>query len=301
MDAAVCYLTFRCNYNCPYCEEITKKQIWKQYKDIGYEYWLKFFKERRTCLISFTGGEPFLFEHFDKLIQELPQKHYFFIASNLSMPIDFLNIIKTRITSVAASLHPLESKFQLSKFIEKLQFLRECKIFTIVNYVAFPKQIDLISQMKKEIEEVGVSFNVDPFISSTYEYTADEQEAVKQFVTLKRTIEPWHEKSEDKLCSAGRDYICIVPNGDVFCCNTGFFYANKQEFKLGNITSTVKFANEDRLCDVPCPSACDLTFAKMKNTQGKRLTHPYKDNRFLPFIIRFSHNKYANKLYNLVR
>jgi MoaA/NifB/PqqE/SkfB family radical SAM enzyme len=256
----------------------------------------------KKCLISFTGGEPFLFKSFDRLIEELPEKHYFFIASNLSMPIDFLETVKKRITAVAASLHPLESQFSLPKFIEKLQFLKECRIFTIVNFVAFPKQIDMIEQMKKEIEDAGFSFNVDPYISSTYQYTEEEQRIVKKFISQKRTVEPWNSPGRaqitEKMCSGGRDYICIVPNGDVFKCNTGFFYSDRDRFRIGNITSKVQLSNVDTPCNVPCPSACDLSMANISDMNGKRLTKPYKDNYFLPLAIKLSHSKYANGLYN---
>lgn len=77
----LCVLTSRCNSRCPVCflwgEEGLVKEAPPQYlqKELPPETWIKFFRTaaRRTSSVILTGGEVFLYEGLEAILEELAQ------------------------------------------------------------------------------------------------------------------------------------------------------------------------------------------------------------------------------------
>jgi hypothetical protein len=76
----------------------------------------------------------------------------------------------------------------------------------------------------------------------------------------------------EKSCSAGRNYINLMPNGDVFACAGGLGYLRSglyrdfpnpggmdlNQFILGNLFDPDFELNKDDIkCSLPCKEACD--------------------------------------------
>lgn len=296
----LCYTTFQCNYRCPYCE-ISLKELWRFFRFIEGHYWLDFFKKIPPSLLSFTGGEPFLYPDFLFLMEELPKRHLVLITSNLSMPIEqFLDVAPVeQIIAFMGSLHPLQKNFSMRKFLTRIKMLQEYGILVWVNYVAYPAQIEIIPKIKHLIEGEGIFFNVDPFISKTYNYTEEEKGQVSKFVMQKRKVGySWEEEGFRKLCSAGRDYICTIPTGDAYRCNSGFFLHDRALFHIGNIKQSLKLNSRPKECFNSCPAACDLSYVTTYDSSGKILSnHPFFWNEIIIQILqKFRHNSLFKEL-----
>lgn len=280
---ATCLLTLRCNYSCPYCDQ-ARERPWLQYHEIESEYWIEFFKSLPPSLLHLSGGEPFLYSGFYDILNEMPKMHMFYLATNLSMSLNkFVDIVDPkRVWVIAASLHPSSSNFSLKEYIDKIKYLRQFGYNVFVNYVAYPKQIHLIPIFKQLIESAGAFFNVDPFISKTYNYTQEEENEVKKYLTQRRKIGfRWEEEGTIKYCSAGKDYIFVAPNGEVFRCLSGFFHHNKNKFRIGNIKETVQLNSDYQVCFNACPATCDQNVVTVLDSNMDTLSKPLYINEIL--------------------
>lgn len=281
--AITCILTFKCNYKCPYCDQAREKP-YLHFPDTSGSYWKKLFNTAPKALIHLSGGEPFLYPDFLDIIKNMPKRHLFYIATNLSMPLkEFLDVARVeQIFFLAASLHPSASDFSLKDFLRKLDLLQQHGIPTYVNYVAYPKQIHLIPKLKKAVEEHSAIFNVDPFLSKTYVYTEREKQVVEAFLTQERKVGwPWYEESREKYCSAGNDYFFVIPNGEAYRCSAGFFHHNKSRFYLGNITSEFKLNKGLECCYDSCPSTCDQSVVTVLSKEGNLISKPLYSSELL--------------------
>ena len=87
---------------------------------------------------------------------------------------------------------------------------------------------------------------------------------------------------DDKQCSAGRNYINVMPNGDVYTCLGGAQYTlsplqegilarspggrpDIRGFAMGNLFDrTFRLLDGTITCKLPCTHACDLDAASIK-------------------------------------
>jgi len=281
--SGTCNLTFKCNYSCPYCDQARDK-IWLQYPDLPKESWIRFFGRLPPSLLHLTGGEPFLYNGFYDILSTMPKRHLFYIATNLSQPLDrFLSVVDPdRLLLVAASLHPSQRSFSLKAYLEKIRTLQEHGIAVYVNYVAYPHQIWMIPFLKKSVESVGAIFNVDPFISKTYAYTPQEELEVRKFLIQRRKMNfAWSEEGRLRYCSAGMDYFYVTPNGETYRCLSGFYHHNRQHFYIFNITEEPHFNTHSKPCSNACVATCDQNMVTLTDETGKILAKPLYSNEFL--------------------
>jgi hypothetical protein len=179
-------------------------------------------------------------------------------------------------------LHPSHRSFSLKTYLEKVQTLQAAGIPVYVNYVAYPEQIWMIPFLKKSVESVGAMFNVDPFISKTYRYSAEEELKVKKFLTQRRkTNFAWNEEGKLKYCSAGMDYFYVVPNGQVYRCLSGFYHHDPKRFYLFNITETPHFNIQPKPCSNACVATCDQNMVTLTDKTGRILAKPMYSNDLL--------------------
>jgi len=303
---ATCFLTFHCNYQCPYCQ-YNQEKIWLKNPDIDGEWWIRFFKSLPASLIHFTGGEPFCYRDFFSIMEELPFRHIFWVISNLSPPIDTLKrfidkVHQEQLLVFCASLHPLQKQFNLREFKDKIRFLLSHGIPVLVNYVAYPPQLHLVPKLRDHITNVGAIFNVEPFISADYSYSEQEQEVVKQLVVQQRKMNYcWEERGMEKWCSAGMDYVTVVSTGDIYRCQSGFARHNKEEFKLGNIVSGFSLNSIPLSCFEPCPSTCDQHMVTITDGEGNVIHNTlYRSELELLLVKSLSRHRTIRKLWEMI-
>lgn len=264
--------TFSCNYHCPYCLINKEKYVNKYPKIIPYNKWVKAFSKLSSAVIDITGGEPFCYPKLIQLVEKLPRKHRVMITTNLSFPVDRFKKIGRDI-GITASFHSYEA--DINSFKSKIVELKEAGFNLTINFVGYPAKMHLIPRLKTFFENLGVTFNVDPYIDPDYEYTKKEIEILKKYIQKKRKLGFDFRDNKPKKCKAGLRHFMIVPNGDVYTCHAGFFYttsnlhkefrAKKEEFYMGNLfDGSFRPLKKDKICSYPCSEACDLDYAQPK-------------------------------------
>lgn len=268
--------TLRCNYHCPYCliNKINYPQKYPQTSERGWEDWVKVFEKIPSSMVFISGGEPFLYSNLVKLIKNLPKKHLVAtLTTNLSLSDAVLSEIPKKIFQIEASFHPHMAG--LKSFTEKVLNLKKQGFQIKINFVAYPKIINLIPTLKDHFEKkIGVIFNVDSYIDPAYHYTPEEIKIIKKYIPKNRKMGYQLNDNKLKKCQAGSRYFIFLPNGDVYTCHAGFYSATspfhktenfKEKFYLGNLfDGTFKPLTEPIKCSIPCCEACDITWANPK-------------------------------------
>lgn len=283
----VLWITFRCNYKCAYCPVVTKFNYSNIYgKDSEYSYaeWILALDKLPKANIYISGGEPFLYKDLPDFVNNQRKHKILGIVTNATVKSSVYNKINKK-THLNLSFH---SEFTTQEqFISKLLELKSLNKFHLnVNIVATRENIPLIAELKKGLVCENISLHVDPLIDSDMEflYSQEEKELLHDFLENDRVSNLDRLNFFDyrlKQCSAGKNYINIMPNGDVFRCASGFEYYlsplkkqvlssglnapyDPKYFYMGNIFDE-KFSLDTNsiLCELPCPAACDRDMAKI--------------------------------------
>ena len=223
LKSCVFWVTYKCNFTCPYCREWRKAE--KYPKEASVEDWLNFFRMfKDPIIIDFTGGEPFCYPNFQELVEKMPPQHKLAITTNLSlMDVDHFPVHK--FFSITLSFHPSQlHKFTFQEFLAKaIKLKRRVNIPITVNFVAWKPQMEDIPMLKTIFEGLGFRFHVDPDGYATY--TPQEIEYLKQFITDQRWCKGDQEKEKQwekpRLCTAGMEHIHLFPDGTIKRCYWG--------------------------------------------------------------------------------
>jgi MoaA/NifB/PqqE/SkfB family radical SAM enzyme len=250
-----------CNFSCPYCynpEEKRKDFSVKNNPDININDIGKFFNNlEKTCLITLTGGEPFLLPNFIKLCEKLTKKHFISVITNLSSPLvyEFAEKIKPgRVKSIICSLHfPEIKRLNLKKdIIEKFNFLKNKGFSIDVGMVMWPPVLKKFPEIHEEFKKHGVLINPKGF-KGLYNgkdypdaYTKKQTEIMRyyqelnkklnsegknlgDFIQPKLNLQKLKKKKVSDIfsghlsfkglpCLAGKSHIRILSNGNVKRC-----------------------------------------------------------------------------------
>lgn len=272
----VLYLSFKCNYSCPCCI-IKKSECSESYpkkSEHDWTEWVEIINEFPPANVCITGGEPLLFPGLFKLIHELAKKHRVFLTTNLyAVPNELLNC-KTKM-GISASFHPYMT--DIESFTKRIHKLKEHGFNPAVEYVAYPPLFDELPEIKTFFEkEVGVTVNIDPYISPDHRYNAAEIETLKRLDLRSRKFGfDFDGYGVSKYCDAGSKHFVIVPNGDVYTCQAGLLYvisplhknfsSPKEKFYLGNLfDGSFKPLVNPKMCFLPCSEGCDLDGAHVR-------------------------------------
>ena len=269
--------TFICNYHCPYCiyQKNRYGALYLPNEHSGKE-WAEVVNRFKSAVISVSGGEPFLWAGIVDFFQLISRKHYLSVTSNLSWDVDeYLPSIKScraRFT-LYASFHSSMTGFD--PFAERVEALVCQGVRVIVSIVIHPSIIGKLEYFKKLLARINVPLEFASYIDPAYQYSEKEKSIVKQYIE-----HPYRQKQMGfdtsprlKTCQAGINHYFSVPNGDVFACSGGFYFATssiheayrsrKAEFYLGNLfDGTFKPRASKMLCKYPCSEGCDQAWAK---------------------------------------
>jgi len=253
------YINNECNYKCSFCcpQDIKTAPV---SLDRWIEIWDGIYDRYGECHIHISGGEPFIYPNFIRLIASLSKKHTLEFSTNLSCDVQpFIDNISPKRARLGGSFHPEDGNFE--EFLKRVSLLKKSGFDVWVNYVAYPPHLKDMSGYKKAVEQSlpGVLFAIQPF-GGKYEgrdypqgYTDEEKKLMNFGDTSevnKETID-WRTDGaksvvKGKLCRMGQMYARIYPNAEVFrCCGNG-------ASKLGNLLD-----NSFKLSDKPLPCECD--------------------------------------------
>lgn len=274
-------LTYRCTYKCsycPFCSQTKYSEIYPKTVEKTPEEWIKILEKLPPMSFLLIGGEPLLYDGLGEVINNLPKKHSLIgLVSNISLPIDLYKKIKKKIC-LTTSFHREFAKED--EFIEKILALKEFMWISSVNIVATPENIPFLEELHKKLTPKGITIRVEHLIKSGFGYNAEELKILSKYLTADRNWERkqnFYEAFLNKTCSAGRNYINIMPNADVYSCVGGMEYINAQHrkpyiqnqdlsrYKLGNLADEdFDFNNVNKPCSLPCIYVCDWDYANIK-------------------------------------
>lgn len=251
------YINTECDYKCSYCKPEDLKTAFVDVKK-WIDVWDEVYNKYGSCNIHFSGGEPFLYPRFMKLIKKLSKKHTLEFSTNLSIDIGpFIKAVGPERARLGGSFHPGFSNFD--DFLRKVSLLHKHKYEVWVNYVAYPPHLKDMERYKQAVEALGIRFSIQPF-NGEHEgrhypggYTDDEKLIMNSghVDEVNRETIDWrtdNKKSSTKgrLCRMGQMYARIYPDAEVYrCCGNG-------ALRLGNmLDGTFKLLEE------PLPCECD--------------------------------------------
>lgn len=245
-----------CNYNCFYCINPANKTDSERTRSAD-EILHAFERTKKRWIICFTGGEPFLYPDYINLISELSEKHIIDINTNLSTDnIYALPQIKnpSSIIGLYASYHVVEREKNhgVNDFIDKVLFLQEQKLHTIVSYLAHPLLLDRIESdfdflLGKGIKNLAPKKFIGNYKGKLYpeSYSAEN---IEMFKRLKNCFEldiiDFDQHTAGRKCFAGKKYFFMNKYGDLFRCASdlkphgNFFEGNiKYDFLVKKCTA----------------------------------------------------------------
>jgi MoaA/NifB/PqqE/SkfB family radical SAM enzyme len=281
------YPTFRCNYKCSYCPVVTKfdfGQVFPYDGEQSVEKWLEAFEKLPGAVIYVAGGEPFLYRGLPDLINKLQPKHQVIgVVTNLSVRTEVYERVEKKL-HLNASFH--REFVEQDTFVKKIHALAG-KFHIHVNFVATPENISVLERVDREFSKENISLHVDPYVDPNFTYTETQWALIKKYVQSDRRPEFLDfEDYSPKQCSAGRNYINIAPNGDVFTCASGLTYNYStlsahlvkghptDLYRMGNIFAPAWALNtSDMVCSLPCSAACDRDAAKIRVGERERVAH----------------------------
>ncbi|MFA6280901.1 MAG: radical SAM protein [Candidatus Omnitrophota bacterium] len=271
-----------CNYNCPYCiwNRFTPDNLKSSYR--SWQDWVKVFENFPPSVFTITGGEPLLYKDITELIDNFPSKHVISsMVTNLSVNLNRLYAVRNKNFRIMASFHPsMATKEELLSRLKEIH-AHGFKNIT-VNFVAHPKQIALIPELKRYFEKEGLAaFKVDTYKEPGYEYSQKELSLIEEykkkgFIAPNRTRGYNFNDFSPKKCKAGSGFFIMISNGNVYSCMEGYYYSeclpyqgradSRDIFRMGNLfDGSFKLRQGDTICHSPCAEICDLELAGAKH------------------------------------
>ncbi len=269
--------TFRCNYRCSYCTAVTKfdfATIFPRRAERSAKEWLGALEKLPPAMIYIAGGEPMLYDPLPDLINQLPSKHRILgIVSNVSLPTRVFRKIRKPV-HINASFH--REFVAEGEFIERVKELQEF-FHVIVNIVATPENIPVIARIDDLMRKRNISLHVDPLVDTEFIYTPEQIRALKKYTQADRSSLVSFDDFSMKQCSAGRNYINLMPGGEVYTCAAGWSYTHSpllrhvvngsgvSQYSMGNLLDPdFRLNTADVACSLPCKDACDRDSAIVK-------------------------------------
>lgn len=244
-----------CNYRCDYCFLPAASLGSKLQVHAAPDAWRAAFDATgKTWLLHLTGGEPSHYPDFVALCAELTRRHFLSLNSNMTGPalVAFAaEIDPARVSFVNAGLHPAERQRRQGEgaFLRHTELLIKRGFPVMASVVATPKVLRSFDAIVASLRPIGlVPFpklmqgirENGPYPET---YTAEERALFRHYsLAAERANESLFGTGRERpsidlplgrdhleanpnylgqLCSAGRDFVKIRPDGEVKRCGRG--------------------------------------------------------------------------------
>ena len=268
-------LNLICNFSCSYCFSSAPRDPRLAGK-LSPSAYLDFFESTgKRWLFHMTGGEPFFHRRFVELCSELSKNHYLSINSNLSSSrvAQFAREVKAeRVAYIHCGIHPEERRDRKGwpALLSNLTVLIDAGYPVFASCVMTPAAFDLFEDARDRLGRLGVPL-IPKLLEDRYQqrfypqdYTDQERE---KFIELSKvaggavdasplkpfrhrpTINPLLDRHflngvpdyAGIMCSAGRSYVSIGPDGNIYACGN--------HHRIGNVfRREMRFLSEDQPC-----------------------------------------------------
>ena len=269
-------LFYTCNYRCDYCF-FSPQQLGQKVRVHANpaEWGAAFDRTGKTWLIHMTGGEPSHYPDFVDLAATVTERHFISVNSNLtgaSLQRFSERIDPRRVGFINAGLHPAERERRNGHgvFLRHAEMLLKRGFPVMATVVATPDALQNFDAITESLRSVGLV----PFpkllqgskLGKSYpaNYTAEERALFRRYSHAAQeaypalfgkgrerpSIDPTrgrryvrkNPRYKGKMCSAGRDFVRIDPNGNVRRCGGAA--------DMGNLLAgSIRFADQATPCD----------------------------------------------------
>src|SRR6185437_9483763 len=249
-----------CNYRCAYCLISPEKLGSKMRTFASVDAWRAAFDASgKIWLAHITGGEPSAYRDFVELCEAITVNHYISLNSNLthrSLAKFAKSINPSRVSFINAGLH-LEERQRRSgtdAFLRNADELRSAGFRILVSLVATPSVLARFEEAITLLKRVQL-FPIPNLMRGRVDgvpyptaYTADDKSRFRVYSQLarefysalpSRVVEPpsldmLHDDAyvdglpdfTGRICEAGRKFVQLESNGDVFRCGGKDFQGN---------------------------------------------------------------------------
>lgn len=277
-------ITYNCNYQCSYCHAPKPDSI--KTSIISLDEWLKIwnniYARYGECEMVISGGEPFVYPGFLRIVKETSKWHIVELCTNLYWDVEeFVADIKPERVRFGTSFHPEYA--ELDKFLKKIKILRDSGFETFVNFVSWPPFLPEMKGYKRKIEAAGTRFMLQLFrghwegrrypegyTEEELKYFDDEilddetNRAAMKFNVYenhKWNIEDNnanHVSPKGKICHMGESYGYILPDGTVWRC------CSHKSGVVGNVLH-----GDFRLLSGPSPCVSEICHCERRMVAGE--------------------------------
>lgn len=294
---------WKCNLNCPYC-------IVKSGRPADYTFNMEHFRAGllrikalpyRICLHFGFRGEVFtsgeILEEIRQLCNEENNLFGVSFLSNIQADWEkviqpFLNSVNTAKLGMGCTLHDSVIT-DIDGFFDKVEKINASGVKMYVTYVALPDKIQKIREYKERCESIGVPLIINSLIGKYSgiqgldpekiypdAYTEEEKSLLKPLWDTPHSYKLLVEACSPRgmSCAAGRNYLYIDPDGNVFPCN------KMRDKFLGNIVrDEIQFMENDSICESDrclCGNqnqALRIVDKYYTRTRNIRIFHPRND------------------------
>ena len=234
----------------------------------------RFLETGMQVTFGFTGGEPFVYPRFLEICSRIIEHEEFMIALDTNLAIgDIDRFIKRvppdKVEYIFASTHIQERERVgggLDRFLNNIIKLKESGYRVDVNYVMYPPFFERVESDYRRFRERGVSLTIKPF-KGVYRgrkypaaYTAGEKDIIRSLSPDSSGEQIGPARWFGMNCSAGRNLVRVLSNGDVVRCAGDFRV-------LGNIFTGFELYDSSR----PCIARVCPCYSPERLINGKRV------------------------------
>jgi hypothetical protein len=246
-------------------------------------------------MVYIAGGEPFVYNGLPDLVNRLPKKHQIVgIVTNLSQDVRLYRKMSRKV-HIRASFH--REFIGQDEFVSKVKALSD-QFYIHVNIVATPENLPVIEEIESGMAHDNVTLHVDPYVDLNFRYSPEQRALLDRVLRSDRNPDSQLDFNDfsEKSCSAGRNYINVMSNGDVYTCNGGLQYLRSglyagfpnpagmdlRKFAMGNLFDPGFALNQgDITCTLPCKEACDRDSVAVRRIGPKAAVAPANDLRVI--------------------
>ncbi len=218
------FVTWKCNYRCPYCWERMEEEKYRGQKtirnDLSPSMWADAINRISPRELYITGGEPTIYNDLPKVIELLDKSISIRMTTNFGQTFNLSTyekmIKKGRFLSITASYHPTEVKKEV--FFDKVRHAKSIGIVEncgfSIEMVLYPDDLSNAEELMRFCEEEDIDVSPDIYNDPKSQHRPDKNEIkrVHDLIERARAIKR-KRKLERETLEVGKNPIVICGAG----------------------------------------------------------------------------------------